>query len=124
MEILFDPQKNFDCHVCQSKYPQHPQREGLLERHRASKNCIQEGERAKFKSTHGLVTVGYRRCPGNYYAKWVEHLLSFMDLGGSWQKDFEMPAKTVELLAVIESTRKGLEFREAQRHAKHSQSRC
>ena len=118
LEILYDPKKTFDCRACLSQYPKHPQREKLVESSRKSKNCTSDGA-VKFKSSQALVGIGYKRCPGNFYAKWVEHWLGFH---GPHEGPFG-PAKNIELLELVESIRKGLEQREMEKYAKHGQGR-
>ena len=118
LEILFDPKKTFDCRSCLSQYPKRPQREKFIGHSRKSKNCEADGD-VKFKSSFGLVGIGYKRCPGNFHAKWVEHLLSAPPPKNSY---FEA-ARNIELMGLIESIKKSLEQRELKKRAKYSQGR-
>ena len=118
LEILFDPKKTFDCRTCLAQYPRHPQREKLVINNQKSKNCTNDGA-VKFKSSHGVVGIGYKRCPGNFYSKWVEHLLSIRERGSG----LHQPSKNIELTGLMESIKKALEQREMERYAKHGQGR-
>ena len=119
LEILFDRKKTFDCKSCLSQYPKHPQREKLIAQNQKAKNCQSEGN-SKFKTSYGTVTIGYKKCPGNYFGKWAEHLFSLQE---SNRDDLHSPAKNRELFDLMDSIKRNLEQKEMEKYAKHSRSR-
>lgn len=124
LEIILDQKNTFDCHVCLSQYPNRTGREQLIDARRKSMHCTGEAAKPRFSTSYGPISIGYKRCPGNFYAKWVEHLFSLYNLsppGG--EMNWETAAKNIELMGMIASIKNQIELKELERNAKHGQSR-